>query len=163
MPPTVVIATGTVRTPGGSSKSRTSSMTPRTGRTRHCSCPGGRLYCACARRSAAGPSTDCRIWPRVLRIPGTANLKDPNNPKAVTLHSATDRRYNLSDFQDYLDDRSGPRYRGGGEGDARVGRSGSRTSRWLSTSARASPRRCSTAGWPETFVQEQPGCASDTT
>src|ERR1035437_2559016 len=41
---------------------------------------------------------------RVLRIPGTANMKDPNNPKGVTLHSATDRRYNLSDFQDYLDD-----------------------------------------------------------
>jgi hypothetical protein len=45
---------------------------------------------------------------RVLRIPGTANLKDPNNPKAVTLHSATDRRYNLSDFQDYLDDVAVP-------------------------------------------------------
>lgn len=45
---------------------------------------------------------------RVLRIPGTANLKDPNNPKAVTLHSATDRRYNLSDFQNYLDDAAVP-------------------------------------------------------
>ena len=45
---------------------------------------------------------------RVLRIPGTVNLKDPNNPKAVTLHSATDRRYNLSDFEDYLDDAAVP-------------------------------------------------------
>jgi len=45
---------------------------------------------------------------RVLRIPGTANMKDPNNPKGVTLHSATDRRYNLSDFQDYLDDVAVP-------------------------------------------------------
>jgi hypothetical protein len=40
---------------------------------------------------------------RVLRIPGTLNLKDPSNPKEVTLHTATDRRYNLSDFEEYLD------------------------------------------------------------
>jgi hypothetical protein len=40
---------------------------------------------------------------RVLRIPGTVNLKDPSNPKEVTLHMATDRRYNLSDFEEYLD------------------------------------------------------------
>jgi hypothetical protein len=40
---------------------------------------------------------------RVLRIPGTVNLKDPNNPKEVILHTATDRRYNLSDFEEYLD------------------------------------------------------------
>ena len=45
---------------------------------------------------------------RVLRIPGTVNLKDPSNPKPVTLHSATDRRYNLSDFEDYLDDAAVP-------------------------------------------------------
>src|ERR1017187_7843536 len=45
---------------------------------------------------------------RVLRIPGTANMKDPNNPKGVTLHSATDRRYNLSDFEEYLDDAEIP-------------------------------------------------------
>jgi hypothetical protein len=45
---------------------------------------------------------------RVLRIPGTVNFKDPNNPKAVTLHSETERRYNLSDFEDYLDDAAIP-------------------------------------------------------
>jgi hypothetical protein len=45
---------------------------------------------------------------RVLRIPGTVNLKDPSNPKEVTLHTATDRRYNLSDFEEYLDDAAIP-------------------------------------------------------
>ncbi|MBK9170715.1 MAG: hypothetical protein IPM24_25080 [Bryobacterales bacterium] len=40
---------------------------------------------------------------RVLRIPGTENHKDPANPKAVTVHSTTDRRYNLSDFDEFLD------------------------------------------------------------
>lgn len=40
---------------------------------------------------------------RILRIPGTQNLKDPANPKDVVLHSFTDRRYNLSDFEEYLD------------------------------------------------------------
>jgi hypothetical protein len=41
---------------------------------------------------------------RVLRIPGTQNLKDPANPKDVTLYSNSGRRYNPSDFQEYLDD-----------------------------------------------------------
>jgi hypothetical protein len=45
---------------------------------------------------------------RVLRIPGTANMKDPHNPKSVTLHSTTDRRYNISDFRDYVDDVAVP-------------------------------------------------------
>lgn len=40
---------------------------------------------------------------RLLRIPGTQNLKDPANPKDVTVHSFTDRRYNLCDFEEYLD------------------------------------------------------------
>jgi len=39
---------------------------------------------------------------RVLRIPGTRNTKDPANPKPVTLHSHTGRRYNPSDFDDLL-------------------------------------------------------------
>lgn len=39
---------------------------------------------------------------RVLRIPGTINGKDPTNPKPVTLHSHTRRRYNPSDFDDPL-------------------------------------------------------------
>ncbi len=45
---------------------------------------------------------------RILRIPGTQNLKDPANPKDVALHLFTDRRYNLSDFEEYLDDAAIP-------------------------------------------------------
>jgi len=41
---------------------------------------------------------------RVLRIPGTKNFKDPNNPKRVAVYSTTDRRYNLSDFDECLDE-----------------------------------------------------------
>ncbi len=40
---------------------------------------------------------------RVLRVPGTKNLKDPAHPKEVKVLSATDRRYNLSDFREFLD------------------------------------------------------------
>jgi hypothetical protein len=36
------------------------------------------------------------------------NLKDASKPKEVTLHTATDRRYNLSDFEEYLDDAEIP-------------------------------------------------------
>ena len=45
---------------------------------------------------------------RVLRIPGTLNYKDPQNPKDVALYSFTDRRYNLSDFEEFLDDAAIP-------------------------------------------------------
>ena len=45
---------------------------------------------------------------RVLRIPGTINAKDPSNPKEVTAHSTTDRRYNLSDFEEFLDEAAIP-------------------------------------------------------
>ena len=45
---------------------------------------------------------------RVLRIPGTINAKDPSNPKEVTVHSTTDRRYNLSDFEEFLDEAAIP-------------------------------------------------------
>jgi hypothetical protein len=45
---------------------------------------------------------------RVLRIPGTLNHKDPNAAKPVTVHSASDRRYNLSDFEEFLDDAAIP-------------------------------------------------------
>ena len=41
---------------------------------------------------------------RVLRIPGTSNIKDPTNPKNVTIRGITDQRYNPSDFRAYLDD-----------------------------------------------------------
>lgn len=45
---------------------------------------------------------------RVLRIPGTVNHKDPEHPKKVTLLSASNRRYNLSDFEEYLDEAAIP-------------------------------------------------------
>lgn len=45
---------------------------------------------------------------RVLRVPGTVNHKDPAHPKQVTLLSASDRRYNLSDFEEHLDDAAIP-------------------------------------------------------
>jgi hypothetical protein len=45
---------------------------------------------------------------RVLRIPGTQNCKDPRNPKPVSIHFKTDRRYNPSDFAEFLDDNSVP-------------------------------------------------------
>jgi hypothetical protein len=41
---------------------------------------------------------------RVLRIPGTQNCKDPRNPKPVSIHSRTDRRYNPSDFAEFIED-----------------------------------------------------------
>jgi hypothetical protein len=44
---------------------------------------------------------------RVLRIPGTVNAKDPANPKPVTLFSQTGRRYNPSDFEEWLDEAEG--------------------------------------------------------
>src|SRR5262249_43060321 len=41
---------------------------------------------------------------RVLRVPGTVNCKDPANPKPVGVHSQTDRRFDPSDFAEFLDD-----------------------------------------------------------
>ena len=45
---------------------------------------------------------------RILRIPGTKNLKDRGNPKDVVIHSQSGAYYNLSDFEDLLDDASIP-------------------------------------------------------
>ena len=45
---------------------------------------------------------------RVLRIPGTINHQDSANPKEVTVLSSTDRRYNLSDFEEFLDEAGIP-------------------------------------------------------
>jgi hypothetical protein len=45
---------------------------------------------------------------RVLRIPGTFNGKDPNDPKRVTVHSFGRRRYNPSELAEYLDDLEVP-------------------------------------------------------
>lgn len=45
---------------------------------------------------------------RVLRIPGTLNHKEPAHPKQVVIHTESDRRYNLSDFEQLLDDAAVP-------------------------------------------------------
>lgn len=45
---------------------------------------------------------------RVLRIPGTQNCKDPHNPKPVSIYSRSDRRYNPSEFAEFLDDQAIP-------------------------------------------------------
>ncbi len=45
---------------------------------------------------------------RVVRMPGTVNAKDPAHPKEVVVHSQSDRRYNLCDLEQYLDDTGVP-------------------------------------------------------
>jgi hypothetical protein len=45
---------------------------------------------------------------RVLRIPGTINHKDRERPKQVVVHTASDRRYTLSDFEQLLDEAAVP-------------------------------------------------------
>jgi hypothetical protein len=45
---------------------------------------------------------------RLLRIPGTQNCKDPQNPKLVEIHSQSDRRYNPSELVEFLDDHGIP-------------------------------------------------------
>jgi len=45
---------------------------------------------------------------RVLRIPGTFNCKDAAHPKPVTVYQVTDRRYNVSDLEEYLDELGVP-------------------------------------------------------
>jgi hypothetical protein len=45
---------------------------------------------------------------RVLRIPGTTNCKDLANPKPVEICHQTDRRYNPSELEKYLDDERIP-------------------------------------------------------
>ena len=45
---------------------------------------------------------------RVLRVAGTTNCKDAAEPKPVTILSQSDRRYNLSDLREYLDDLGVP-------------------------------------------------------
>jgi len=39
---------------------------------------------------------------RVLRVPGTFNFKIPENPRPVTIVSNTHRRYECSDFQEFI-------------------------------------------------------------
>lgn len=45
---------------------------------------------------------------RVARVPGTLNMKDSANPKAVAVIARTDRAYNLSEFEEYVDDAGIP-------------------------------------------------------
>lgn len=39
---------------------------------------------------------------RVLRVPGTVNLKDPKNPKPVSIIQQNDTRYNPEEFGEYM-------------------------------------------------------------
>jgi hypothetical protein len=45
---------------------------------------------------------------RVLRVPGTRNCKDPASTKPVEIYQQTDRRYNPSDFEEFLEDHGVP-------------------------------------------------------
>jgi len=45
---------------------------------------------------------------RVARVPGTLNMKDPANPKPVVVISTSERRYELSEFDEYADDAGIP-------------------------------------------------------
>jgi hypothetical protein len=45
---------------------------------------------------------------RVLRIPGTCNCKEPQNRKPVSIRTLCDRRYNPSDFTEFLDNSGVP-------------------------------------------------------
>jgi len=45
---------------------------------------------------------------RILRIPGTQSCKDPQNPKPVSIHAQSDRRYNPSDFTEFLEAQAVP-------------------------------------------------------
>lgn len=45
---------------------------------------------------------------RVARVVGTTNMKEPANPKPVVVLARTDRRYHLSDFEEYVDDAGIP-------------------------------------------------------
>lgn len=46
---------------------------------------------------------------RVARVPGTFNMKDPANPKPVAvIGSNPERRYNLSEFEEFVDDAGIP-------------------------------------------------------
>jgi hypothetical protein len=41
---------------------------------------------------------------RILRVPGTKNMKDPERPKDVAVLSHEERFYNLSDIEEFLDE-----------------------------------------------------------
>lgn len=45
---------------------------------------------------------------RVLRIAGTSNCKEPDDPKPVSVQSCSDRRYNIGDLEEYLDEAGIP-------------------------------------------------------
>ena len=70
--------------------------------------PAGTRCCASSRRRKGWVYDRLSDLARVLRIAGTQNHKDPANPKDVTVFSQTDRLYNLSDFEEFLDDAEIP-------------------------------------------------------
>jgi hypothetical protein len=59
--------------------------------------------------AARGWAFDCLSdLARVLRVPGTQNCKDPQNPKPVEILSHLDRRYNPSELAECLEDQGVP-------------------------------------------------------
>ncbi|OGG46693.1 MAG: hypothetical protein A3F84_25160 [Candidatus Handelsmanbacteria bacterium RIFCSPLOWO2_12_FULL_64_10] len=67
---------------------------------------------------AIGGDEACRDLSRILRVPGTLNLKDPKNPRPVVVTKwELEKRFNLSDFDPYfVEDAPAP----GGNGKAQV-------------------------------------------
>jgi len=52
--------------------------------------------------SAVGGDTKSTNLERILRVPGTQNLKDPNNPKEVLCVYNHSRVYNIVDFEGFM-------------------------------------------------------------
>jgi hypothetical protein len=96
---------------------------------------------------------------RVLRVPGTKNCKDPANPKPVAIQSQTDRRYNPSDFVEFLEAHgvANPKSRSASRRD---GRRRSPTSHCPLTRMRPCLRIFSIDTWPPTRASRRLGCAS---
>ena len=54
-------------------------------------------------RPTAGRLIVSPISPEFCACPERKNCKDPANPKPVAIHCQTDRRYNPSDFAEFLE------------------------------------------------------------
>ena len=99
------------------------------------------------RRARAGPTTGCPTWRACCGFRAHRTSRTRPTRKTSPSTRTTDRRYNLSDFEEFLDDAAIP----DPEAEEKAARE------WAERFAdkplvinptRASPRRCSTAGWP---------------
>lgn len=83
---------------------------------------------------------------RVLRVPGTMNLKDKDNPKPVVLREVhPERRYTVADFERYRAAPSIERTRTPAPGDDRIFRLGARHAALLSLAGRLRAQGLGTA------------------